>query len=171
MTGELGAQLRGFLAADFASWSGLPERLTLGELEGVVLAPDVSGAGRLGADRYEARWVAAESRVYESGLRVWTGGDEVLLIQGDHPVDAAGAPAVAPDLGEPELTGDTLLGDITLRGGELVYAARGLTLHVNPGNGLLLGALGFAPTTPELYVARLRPEVPPLRTLLTGGAQ
>ncbi|HXZ58037.1 MAG TPA: hypothetical protein VEG40_10670 [Gaiellaceae bacterium] len=169
MTGELGAQLRGFLAADFTSWSGFPERLTLDELEGVVLAAGVGGRGSLGAERRETRWVAAESRVYERGLRVWTDGDEVVLIQGEHPLDAAGAPAVAPELGRPELTGDTLLGDVTLPGGELVYAARGLTLHVNPGNGLLLGALGFAPTTPELYVARLRPEIPPLRSQLTGG--
>jgi hypothetical protein len=148
-----------FAAADLDGWRGLPPDLPRPKLEGPV------GRGALGEEQRAAGWVAAESEVWEGGLRVWHDDTSVLVLEGRDPVDAAGAPLSAPELGEPEAVLDTFLGRLPLAHGELVYASRGLALRVNPENGLLLGALGFAPTTVEEYRARLRPSVPPPRRL------
>jgi hypothetical protein len=160
------SSVEAFVAGDVSRWAGLPSGLTLDELEPVLnLARDVTGRGRLGSGRREASWVAAESPVYEGGLRVWLSGAEVVLLEGDDPFDADGEPYRSPDLGVPEATLDTTLEELTLRGGELVYAERGLALRTNPGNSILLGVRGFTSTTADEYVARLRPFVPPPRTL------
>lgn len=149
--------LRRFAAADLARWPGLPPGLRLPTLDGAV------GEGALGEERRPAGWVAAESEVWEGGLRVWHDGPFVLALEGSDPGDGAGAPLAAPDLGPPEAVLDTYLGRLPLAGGELVYASRGLALRVNPENGLLLGAVGFLPTTVDEYRARLRPNVAPPR--------
>jgi len=160
--------LRAFAAADARAWPGMPAGLALGDVAAVLpLAEDVWGEGVLGEERRRAAWVGAESSVYEGGVRVWHESELVLVLEGRDPVDADGEPLVAPDVGRPDALLDTVLGRLVLPGGERVYAARGLALRVNPENCLLLGVLAFAPTTPEDYSARLRPELPPQR-LLTG---
>ena len=152
-----GEPLRQFAAADLAGWRGLPAGLALPKLEGAV------GSGALGDEQHPAGWVAAESEAWEGGLRLWHDEGSVLALEGHDPVDAAGAPLAAPGLGEPDAVLDTFLGRLALARGELVYASRGLALRVNPENGLLLGAVGFAPTTVGDYRARLRPSVRPPR--------
>lgn len=159
-----------FAAAEVEDWQGLPAGLSLADV-GVVfpLGDGATGSGRLGDERRPARWISVASEVYKGGLRIWHDEGAVLVIEGRDPFDAAGAPLAAPDLGEPEAALDTVLGRLTLAGGEHVHAARGLALRVNPENGLLLGVLGFAPVTADDYRARLRPELEPSR-LLPGTA-
>jgi hypothetical protein len=151
--------LRRFAAADLTGWRGLPADLALPTGDGAV------GDGALGDERRSATWISAESEAWEGGLRIWHDDGSVLALEGHDPVDAAGAPLAAPELGEPDTVLDTFLGRLPLARGELVYAALGLALRVNPENGLLLGAVGFAPTTVEEYRARLRPSVAPPRRL------
>ena len=95
----------------------------------------------------------------------------MLLLEGRDPFDDAGEPLAAPDAGEPEAVLDTVLGRLRLPAGELVYASRGLALRVNPANGVLLGVLGFVPTTADAYRERLRPELPPKRLLAATLSQ
>jgi hypothetical protein len=96
---------------------------------------------------------------------VWHEGGRVLLLEGRDPIDAEGAPLAAPELGQPEATLDTTLGRLWLENGERVFPGRGLALRVNPANELLLGVIGFAPTTLSEYEQRLRPVVRPERLL------
>lgn len=157
--------LQRLAAAEFDGWTGLPAGLSLGDVDAVLSLEDgASGRGLLGDERNAAEWVAAESEHYEGGVRVWHEGGAVLVIEATDPAEA-GRPLTAPDLGEPEATLDTALGPLVLEGGELVYASRGLSLRVNPDNGILLGAFAFAPTTLEDYRARLRPHLPPTQRL------
>jgi hypothetical protein len=158
--------VRSFAAVELAGWPGLSAPLSLAEARSLLsLDDDATGAGVLGSERRRANWAAAESTAYEGGLLVWHASGEVLVLEGRDPVDGAGEPLVAPDLGEPEALLDASLGRLLLPGGERVYGSRGLALRVNPDNGLLLGVLGFAPVAPGEYEARLRPELPPRRLL------
>jgi hypothetical protein len=147
--------LRRFTPAELARWDGLPAELPLGDLDGP------RGEGRLGTERVPALWTSVPSDVFAGGLRVWHEGSVVLAIEGRDPT---GLPP-ASDLGEPEAQLDTYLGRLRLEGGERVYPARGLALRVNPENGVLLGAIGFVPTSAGDYGARVRPEVGPQRLL------
>lgn len=151
--------LKAFAAADLDGWSGLPV-LTLDLVAAhLPVATDVSGRGRLGADRRPAAWVAIDSRRFELGLRAWTDEtDRVLLLEGRHPVSDGNQPVSVPDLGDPDRTLPVRLGRLTLDEAEWVYASRGLAVQVNPDNGLLLGLVAFEPTTPTTYVSTLRPQ-------------
>ena len=163
--------LRSFAAVEVADWRGLPAPMSLVDARSVLRLDDgASGAGVLGSERHRAEWSSAESAIYEGGLLVWHASGSVLVLEGRDPVDDAGRPLVAPDLGEPEALLDATLGRLLLPGGERVYASRGLALRVNPENGLLLGVLGFAPVAPGEYEARLRPELPPRRLLPVPAA-
>lgn len=163
--------LRLFAAADLADWTGLPGALPLADAAAVLpLESGAAGVGFLGDERRRARWTSIPSRVFAGGLRVWHDGSLVLAVEGRDPVDADGAPLAAPDAGEPDAALDTFLGRLRLEGGERVYASRGLALRVNPENGVLLGAIGFAPTDAAEYRARLRPEVGRQRLLPNPAA-
>lgn len=157
--------LQAFAAADVAAWHGLAAGLAPADVGEVLELSAVTGRDLLGEERREVTWVAASSDVYRGGLRVWHEAGVVVLLEGRDPFDAAGEPLAAADLGEPEAVLDTVLGRLRLPGGELVYASRGLALRVNPENGVLLGALGFAPTSSDEYRRRLRPDLPPRRLL------
>ena len=164
--------LRWFAAAELGEWRGLPEGLSLADV-GVVLPLEegATGNGYLGEERRPARWISARSEVYRGGLRIWHVDGAVLVVEGRDPFDDAGTPLAAPDIGEPEAMLDTVLGRLTLAGGEHVHAALGLGLRVNPENGLLLGVVGFAPVPVDDYRARLRPELSPSRLLPRAVAE
>jgi hypothetical protein len=157
--------LRSFAAADASDWPGLPAGLALADVGEVLALSEVTGNGALGDARRPAAWVAAASRVYRGGLRVWHEHGAVVLLEGRDPFDEAGQPLVAPEAGEPEALLETSLGRLRLADGERVYASRGLALRVNPANGVLLGVLAFVPTTADDYRERLRPALPPKRLL------
>lgn len=151
--------LNGFVPERLGDWAGLPAGTAPADLDGP------RGEGRLGDERVAASWVSVPSDVFAGGLRVWHDGSTVLAVEGLDPLGADGGFLDAPELGEPEAALDTYLGRLQLHGGERVYASRGLAVRVNPENGVLLGTVGFPPTTVDEYRARLRPEVAPQRLL------
>jgi hypothetical protein len=158
--------INAFCAADAVRWPGLTPDATLTDVGALVaLADDLTATGVLGAEARPARWVSAWSQTYDGGFRVWFEGERVLVLEGRDPVDADGAPLAAPDLGEPEASLETTLGRLRLDNGERVFPGLGLALRVNPANDVLLGVIGFAPTTLSVYEQRLRPVVRPDRLL------
>jgi hypothetical protein len=167
----LRAAVEAFLAADPEAWSGLPSPVTLADLAGLV---PFDGTDRRRGDAGDPAghrdWIAAETRVYSGGLRLWLDADhrEVVALEGIHPLDPAGEFRAAPDLGAPDATFAAVLGPLWLPDAELVYAARGLAMRRNPTNGLLLGLVGFAPTDVRDYRTRLRPVPEPTRPLAIG---
>jgi hypothetical protein len=166
---SLGDLLRAFEAADLAEWQGLSPALSLGDVAAaLLLETEARVPGHLGEERRPAERIAARSSTYAGGLFVWHDGGHVLMLEGRDPFDGGGDPLVAPELGEPDEVLDSVLGRLSLPGGERVYAGRGLAVRVNPENGVLLGVLGFAPTDARTYRARLRPELLPRRLLPTA---
>lgn len=159
--------LRAFLTdADVSGWTGLPG-LSAAAATG-VFGVDPTGArlrrGELGDPPRHSRWIAAPTRRFAGGVRLWLDPDDmdarrIVLVQALAPQGDDGWLA-APDLGEPGLLLPAVLGPLVLDDGERVYADRGLAVRVNPENGLLLELIGFAPTTPEDYRSRLRPALP-----------
>jgi hypothetical protein len=95
-------------------------------------------------------------------LAGWTGLPDALPL--------ASVPPPEQGAGGVGFLGETFLGRLRLEGGKRVYASRGLALRVNPENGVLLGAVGFAPTDTAEYRARLRPEVGRQRLLPNPAA-
>ena len=165
--------------ADVSEWTGLPELSAQATAEAYGL--DLSGAhlrrGEFGDPPRHGRWIAAPTRLFAGGVRLWLDRDS-LDVRTPDPADArrvvlvqALAPQrdgdwiTAPDLGRPELLLPAVLGPLVFDEGERVYAERGLALRVNPANDLLLEILGFGPTSAEDYRTRLRP-APPVETPL-----
>jgi hypothetical protein len=172
---RLAAALAAFAAADPVGWPGLPARLVAAHLSALrdgpaaafaeaVLADD-RRSGAVGQPPRRAAWLPVGTDRYAGGLRLWLAGQQVLVLEGIHPLDPAGEFLPAPDLGAPEATCDALLGPLLLPHGEQVHAGRGLAVRRNPDNGLLLGLVGFAPTTAQDYCTRLRPVPEPARPL------
>lgn len=150
--------------ADVSTWTGLPAlgAAELASLFGVDLGSVRIAHDDRGEPPARGVWVAAPTRRFVGGLRLWLDDDDrerarVVLIEGIAPRDGDGAALSAPDLGPAEELLDASLGPLSLEGGERVYARRGLAVRLNPENGVLLGLLGFAPTTADDYRTRLRP--------------
>jgi hypothetical protein len=151
--------LRALAAAEIGSWSGLPPGLTVEEAGAeLVVAADVAGTAWLGAARIPATWLAAESSVYAGGLRLYVEDDQVLVVEGRDPTAQSGESVRAPELGEPALVLEALVGPLRLPGTELVFPERGLAVQLGSGDPGLRAVLGFAPTTAEEWIERLRPE-------------
>ena len=141
--------------ADVSRWTGLPPDVSS------VIDPDESESPRRGLRGQPpslARWSAGPQGCFSEGVRCWLdAAGDVDLIEGLIPLSAGGEWLAAPQLGEPALRLDAMLDTVTLAGGELVYPDRGLAVRLNPANGLLVALAGFAPTTADDYVRRLRP--------------
>src|SRR5262249_27465142 len=103
-------------------------------------------------------WLAAESSVYTGGLRLYVENDRVLVVEGRDPVARSGEPVHAPELGEATLVLDALVGPVRLPRTELVLPERGLSGQLSSRHLQLRAVLGFAPTTAEDWMERLRPE-------------
>jgi len=159
--------LRALLAdADVSGWTGLPDLSAAATAE--AFRVDLGGArlrrGELGDPPRHGRWIAAPTRRFAGGLRLWLDPDNldarrVVLVQALAPQGDDGW-LPGPDLGEPDLLLPAALGALVLDEGERVYSARGLATRVNPANGILLELIGFAPTSAEDYRTRLRPALP-----------
>jgi hypothetical protein len=160
-----------FDSADVESFAGLPADVRLVDLEGILdFDPDDLRRGDAGNPSRNRLWVPADSTTYRGGLRLWLDDDEerVVLLEGVHPLDDEGEPVRPPDLGEPDGTLDAVLGPFHVQKAESVYAARGLGVQVYPDTGVLVGVLGFAPTTFEDYRIRLQPHREPTRPFPEG---
>lgn len=163
----MNTELTAFLErADVAAWTGLPE-VDLHDL-GVDPAAARSEWGVRGEPPRPGRCYTVAAGCFEEGARCWAAASGVVeTIEGMLPAASDGTLPLAPDLGEPALRLDLAFDELVLSGGELVYPQRGLAVRMNPENGILLGLVGFAPTTVENYCRVLRPvaEIPhPLTT-------
>lgn len=149
--------LRKFIERSFHAWDGLAPGTSLADIAAVC---DVDqgwrGSGVLGEERRPAEWVNAELDGYDEAVRVWLEGDTVLLMDVESPPIAGEPAALLAQLGPPQATLDSYLGTFLLRGSEQVWPRRGLTLYVNPENGLLLRLAVYAPTTLAAYRRSLR---------------
>src|SRR5262245_16483738 len=139
------APLRRFAARDFRGWSGLDPRTMLHDVAEAFEVDDVPQPGVLGSEERAAGWVTVAAGGYPEGIRVWLDQMDVLLLDGPDPELPEGLPALLDALGEPEARLDSYLGPLRVEGGEWVYAARGLTVYVNPENMLLLRLAGYGP--------------------------
>lgn len=160
-----------FDSPDVGAFTGLPGEVRLADLRGLlVFDPEDRRRGDAGNPSQSRLWVPAESTAYRGGLRLWLDDDaeRVLLLEGVHPVDDAGEPVRPPDLGEPDGTLDAVLGPFRVEDAESVHAGRGLAVLVYPRTGVLVGVLGFAPTTFEDYRTRLQPHREPTRPFAEG---
>lgn len=151
-------QLREFLAGRVSGWQGLPGDLTVADLTALTGAAGVPLPGRAGDPPTSRAKLSLATPLYAGGLFAWVEGDLVLALEGCLPEDAAGASLPAPELGAPDASYPVALGPLLLESAELVYGERGLAVRVNPDNGVLLGLVGFTPTSAHDYHARLRPE-------------
>ena len=163
----MNAAVRAFVErADVSNWTGLPD---LGPDELGATVPWILSRGELGDPPRPARRVWLPRGCFAGGLRCWIDDDDrMLVLEGTRPRTAGGARIDPPDLGEPAERLPATLGSLALDGGELVYPDRGLAVRINPENGILLGLLGFAPTTAEDWGRRLRPAADVARPLATG---
>lgn len=149
--------LRALARRDFLDWRGLAPETSLADVAAVFpVEDDWRGAGHLGEEGREMSWLSVEAEGYPQGLRVWLDQDRVVLIDAESPALSTGLPALLRAIGEPEARWEAYLGTLLIPGSEWVYPGRGLTLHVNPENGILLRLLAYAPTTLEGYRRRLR---------------
>jgi hypothetical protein len=168
---DLERAISAFLAADVEAFTGLPAELRLRDI-GHMVAFDRSDLrqGVAGNPSGARLWLPAETATYHGGLRLWLDddGERVVLLEGLHPLDDNGEPALAPDLGEPDGVFDAVLGPLHVPDAERVYADRGLAVQVYAGTGALVGVLGFAPTTIEDYRSRLQPYRQAIRPLAEG---
>ena len=154
--------------AALVEWTGLAPAMSVEDLTGlgVVIDRDFTGTGALGSDQVAARWFAAESFGYESGVRVWVIDDECVLIEAQFPIDDDGNPTIAGDLagfGAADGALDTFLGRVRIPRAEHVYASRGLTISVNPETDMVLSIYGYQATTFRDYEQRIRPPVGPVQ--------
>jgi hypothetical protein len=163
---DLASALEGFVQADITDWTGLPRDVTVADVARTfAVDTDDVGLGLAGDPPTGRRWLAADSEVYEGGLRFWLLGTQLVLVEGRNPIAPDGTPMEAPGLGTADEELDTVLGRLVLSGGERVYAGRGLAMRFNPSNGVLLGLAGFVPTTTTDYRGRLRPHLAPRQLL------
>lgn len=141
-------------AADVSTWTGLPTdaATALGIDVGEVLVVD----GLLGEPPSSTSWTALATHRFTDGLRAWLDDERVILIEGHMPAGDDGELLGIPELGRPDAALDLVFGPLTIASGELVYASRGLAVCVNPRSRVLLAIRGFAPTTLEEYLHRLR---------------
>lgn len=150
---DCSAALSAFGSVDPVNLRGLPATCTLAEM-GTVLKP-LSGSSRglLGRDEtaFDIRYFAGSSLPQ---ITAWldTSG-RVLLLDAESPPGKLENFIAA--LGEPEARLDYVWGDSTLKGGELVWPAKGVVLVASGTNHLVRLAV-FAPTTLADYETRLR---------------
>jgi hypothetical protein len=81
----------------------------------------------------------------------------VVMFDGMKPALDGGWAALTADLGSPEASFDWVFGTTPMSGGEHVYARRGITIYLNPGNNVVVYVTVYAATTVDDYVKQLRP--------------
>lgn len=160
--------LTDFLRGRIDSWSGLEAAMgsLLTEMGG---SAPVLLRGRIGDPPTSCWRLSLPTHAFRSGLFAWQRDGQVLALEGCLPGDSDGNPLLAPELPEPDAAYPFALGSGWLADAERVFAGRGLAVRVNPENGLLLGLVGFAPTTAADYTHRLRPVQTPTRFLARSG--
>jgi hypothetical protein len=141
-------------ARRLAGWTGLPAGCQPDALFGVAL-DESWGQLPLGAALEPTRSRLLElPGFYRPMARVRDGA--VVMFEAGMPELADDLPALLASLGPPDDVADFVFRDVTMTGGERVFARRGVTLFVNPENQRVLHVALYSPTTVETYRARLR---------------
>jgi hypothetical protein len=141
-------------ARRFAGWTGLPAGCGPDALFGVPL-DDTWGQLPLGASFEPTRSRLLElPGFYRPIVRVRDGA--VVMFEAGMPELADDLPALLASLGTPDEVSDFVFRDVTMAGGEHVFARRGVTLFVNPENQRVLHLALYSPTTVAAYRDHLR---------------
>jgi hypothetical protein len=142
-------------AHDFVGWEGLPADCAPASL-GAEGSPEEWAAFPLGDEFEPASFTLLDLEGYVRP-RVSVRDEHIVLFDATHPqVDF---PALMADLGDPDERHDYVHGFLPVGEGEWVYASRGITAFVNASFDKLLHIALYAPTTPTIYRARLRPHL------------
>jgi hypothetical protein len=148
--------LSAFARRQYGDWKGLPA-CTLAQLTASFpLLNQGIGTGRLFDRPAEYRMVTVEG--YPRPVRAWFSGDRLALLDAEYPDASKTLAADFERLGEPELKLDSHWDIHLLAQGEWIWASRGLSALVNPGNRVVLRIRAFAPVSLEQYQKYLRIE-------------
>lgn len=157
---DCAAKLRELLDGHLTNWRGLPPDCSLS-----AVANTFGGVSTLDASaQLGTRPVTcARSSVEEAPLTLWHSGEAILLVE----CDLLSAPARMPSFDPAEIRRmDVEWGAATLLGGEVLIAARGLSLIVTD-DANVVACFGFSPMSVQDYLAtrrirrrRLTPYVP-----------
>jgi hypothetical protein len=152
--------LDAFAAKDFESWHGLPSACTVAEALRVFAAQDDwIGEAKLGLEAVSRSYRFCGAARYESPLRVWFQGSEILMVEAEAPLDDLPLQTLTAQLGAPTAKLDTYFGVVKVKQGEWVYAERGIALSIDSSGASLSRICVFAPTTLEQYRRSLRLDV------------
>lgn len=156
--------IRNFAAGIIAS-TKLAESCTLadaiGALEALKTARD--SIGNLGTDRVQRKWRAIQAGVAGERLIVWHDGEHVVAIELEAPRVAGGWDELRTALGAPDAKLAYWSGLVENEDGHWVYASRGLALYTKLAETELERVVVFAPTTLDLYRAKLARATEPPR--------
>ena len=154
---------------DFEHWTGLVQGTTLEHVRQLFdVDEEWRGAGRLGNEGIKVEWYSVEAKGYPDGLRLWFGGNSLLVADARRPELPEGVNALLAALGPPEARLDSYLETLQIEKSEWVYADRGLTVFVNPSNCRLLRIAVYRPVSLVEYRKALRLNLKRVRLPLTG---
>jgi hypothetical protein len=139
-------ELRALTGGDLAAWTGLPAGLARADVEAALDArPEAEGPVVLfGRPATLCRYPATAAA--PRGVQIWYVAGVADLAQVDEPVPTQ---PVTEALGPPEAEVDSLLGSSRR---QLVYAGRGLTVHVSAFDGRPYRLYGYAPCPAEQFL-------------------
>lgn len=159
------AALKALGEGRLAAWRGLLPGCSRGHAEAALgpSAPGPDGAGRLGPSPAAfRRYPPAPIGPY--GVIVWLAGDAVTLIEVNTPALSESPEA---QLGPPEAEVPSRLDRLHT---QLIYASRGLTLHLHTYTRQLKRIYAYPPTTVEAFLASWLSQVAIGREPLGGSA-
>jgi hypothetical protein len=163
--------LLGFLNGDVGDWAGLQAGLQIADLEVLCGSAGITVERLVGDPPRPRARVSLGSAVFAGGLFAWVEDGHIVALEGRLPVDHLGLPLSTPPLTQPDATYPLTLGPLLICDGEIVYVERGLAVHHNPENGLLLGVTGFIPTDLETYRTEIRPVQAVTEQLASGAGR
>src|SRR4030095_1355848 len=143
------------IAREFLNWHGLPESCTPESMFNLKIDQQW-GELKLGDHFEPARSHLLDLTGYYRPI-VYARNGKVVMFDGMNPELKCEWNTLSADLGVPETTFDWTHGTVEMKKGERIYAARGITVFLNPENDFLVYISVYTPTTVEEYVNKLRP--------------
>jgi hypothetical protein len=139
-------ELRALAGGDLAAWPGLAEGLARADVEAALDAEaEAEGPVALfGTPATLCRYPATTAA--PRGIQIWYAAGVANLVEIDEPVPAV---PVTEALGPPEAEVDSLLGSSRR---QLIYAGRGLTVHVSAVTGEPYRLFGYTPCPAEQFL-------------------
>lgn len=153
--------LQKFDHRDFAEWKGLSASCTPAVIAEYAHS-DLSNLGqfRLGKERRLASFKMLAFGGYAAPAKLWFRGDTTCCIEVESPA-LEGVDEVLSKLGEPVAKLDYYFDVMHNRGGEYVYADRGLTLFMSSNRSNVVKLWVYVPMSLDDYIRDLHHEEPP----------